>query len=171
MSSSLERVAEDYLVAKKLSDRPRKEYRSTATKWLSWGQGVNVDQIERQHIREFLDGVHAKSPQDGGANAGRTANKARENLRPFMSWTWEQDYVEKLPRFSQPEPQRDMAGRHYLAKADPHALYFATTRHSAHRDPMAFKAILLLPQPTAFNALLHGFDGESPRRRRKFGKS
>ena len=346
MSISLERVAEKYLVAKKLSEGTRKEYRSTVTKWLSWGQGVEVDQIERQHIRDFLDWVHEKATQDGGANAGRTANKARENLRAFMSWAWEQDYLEKLPRFPKPKPQRDVAGRHYLTKADLNALYFATYelprprgwnqdltvghhwraalvvfynygvdtgtvfktaafhepilwrhvswqpaspngqgqesrygwlyyrrvktkkqfyrpqnrvvrahlksllpehpepnqpvfdcgssrpnlqfqqlcrlasvkpkqdvetgeeklwvlkdlrktcatyydahmpessieilghsvggvtyRHYAHRDPLAFKAILSLPQPTAFNALMHGFDGECPCCRRKFGKS
>ena len=57
MSISLERVAEKYLVAKKLSEGTRKEYRSTVTKWLSWGHGVDVDQIERHHIRDFLDWV------------------------------------------------------------------------------------------------------------------
>jgi hypothetical protein len=54
MSISLEKVAEKYLVAKKLSAGTRKEYRSTVTKWLSWGQGVDVDRIERRHIRDFL---------------------------------------------------------------------------------------------------------------------
>ena len=93
---------------------------------LTWGQGVDVDQIERHHIRDFLDWVHDKATNDGGSNAGRTANKARENLRAIMSWAWEQDYVEKLPRFPKPKPQRDVAGRHYLTKSDLNALYFAT---------------------------------------------
>ena len=105
MSISLEKVAEKYLVAKKLSDGTQKEYRSTVTKWLTWGQGVDVDQVERHHIREFLDWVYDKTSNDGGSNAGRTANKARENLRAMMSWAWEQDYVEKLPRFPKPKPQ------------------------------------------------------------------
>ncbi len=35
MSISLEKTAEKYLVAKKLSAGTRKEYRSTVTKWLS----------------------------------------------------------------------------------------------------------------------------------------
>ena len=39
---------------------------------------------------------------------------------------WERDYVEKLPRFPKTKPQRDVAGRHYLTKADLNALYFAT---------------------------------------------
>jgi hypothetical protein len=126
MSISLEKVAEKYLVAKELSTGSRKEYRSTVTKWFTWGQGVDVDQIERHHIRDFLDWVHDKATNDGGSNAGRTANKARENLRAIMCWAWEQDYVEKLPRFPKPKPQRDVAGRHYLTKSDLNALYFAT---------------------------------------------
>jgi hypothetical protein len=111
MAISVEKVAEKYLVAKKLSAGTRKEYRATVTKWMAWGKGVDVDQLERHHLREFLDWVHEKASQDGGSNAGRTANKARENLRAIMS----------------------------------------------------------LPQPTAFNALLHGFDGECPCCRRRFG--
>jgi hypothetical protein len=40
MSISLEIVAEKFLVAKKLAIGTQKEYRSTVTKWLAWGQGV-----------------------------------------------------------------------------------------------------------------------------------
>jgi hypothetical protein len=116
MAISLENVAEKYLVAKKLSAGTRKEYRATVTKWMAWGKGVDVDQLERHHLREFLDWVHEKASHDGGSNAGRTANKARENLRAIMSWAWEQDYLEKLPRFPKPKPQRDVAGRHYLTE-------------------------------------------------------
>ena len=83
MSISLEAVALKYLATKKLSSG--KEYRATVTKWTAWGKGVDVDQIERTHIREFLDWVHEKAAGDGGSNAGRTANKARENLRAIMS--------------------------------------------------------------------------------------
>ena len=114
--------------AKKLSAGTRKEYPLTVTKWLSWGQGVDVDRIERRHIRDFLDWVHEKATNDGGSNAGRTANKARENLRAIMSWAWEQDYVEKPPQFPKPNPQRDVAGRQHLTKSDLNALYFATHR-------------------------------------------
>jgi len=112
------------LAAKKLSAGTTKEYRSTVTKWRTWGKGVDVDQIERHHIREFLDWVHERASHDGGSNAGRTANKARENLRAIMSWAWEQDYLGKLPRFPKPKPQRDVAGRHYLTKPDLNALYY-----------------------------------------------
>jgi CRISPR/Cas system-associated endonuclease Cas1 len=38
----------------------------------------------------------------------------------------------------------------------------------AHRAPLAFKAIMTLPQPTAFSALLKGCDGECPCCRRRF---
>ena len=69
MSISLERVAEKDRVAKKLSGGTRKEYRSTVTQWLAWGQGVDVDRIERQHIRDFLEWVHEKATQDAWANA------------------------------------------------------------------------------------------------------
>lgn len=43
-----------------------------------------------------------------------------------MSWAWEQDILQSLPRFPKPKPQRDVAGRHYLTKSDLNALYFAT---------------------------------------------
>lgn len=126
MSHSFESVAAKYLATKKLSSGTCKEYRSTVTKWTVWGKGVDVDQIGRVHLRDFLDWVHAKAGADGGSNAGRTANKARENLRAILSWAWEQDYLEKLPRFPAPKPQRDIAGRHYLTKSDLNALYFGT---------------------------------------------
>ena len=126
MSISLESVSAKYLTAKKLSGGTRKEYKSTVTKWTTWGNGVDVGEITRSHIRDFLDWVHEKAEQDGGSNPGRTANKARENLRAIMSWAWEHDYVAKLPAFPKPKPQRDVAGRHYLTKPDLNALYFAT---------------------------------------------
>jgi hypothetical protein len=41
-------------------------------------------------------------------------------------------------------------------------------RHYAHRAPLAFRAIMSLPQPTAFTTLLKGNDGECPCCRRRF---
>lgn len=96
MSHSIESVAAKYLNARKLSPGTCKEYRGTVTKWTAWGKGVNVDQIGRVHLRDFLDWVHEKAVADGGSNAGRTANKSRENLRAILSWAWEQDYLENL---------------------------------------------------------------------------
>jgi integrase len=126
MTISLETVVVKYLAAKRFSGGTRKEYKSTVAKWVAWERRVNVDQIERTHIRDFLDWVHGKAIADGGSNPGRTANKTRENLRAILSWSWEQDFIEKLPRSPNPKPQRDVAGRHYLTKPDLNALYFAT---------------------------------------------
>jgi hypothetical protein len=47
-------------------------------------------------------------------------------------------------------------------------LGLASNRHDAHRAPLAFRAIMTLPQPTAFTALLRGSDGECPCFRRRF---
>lgn len=49
-----------------------------------------------------------------------------------------------------------------------HSVGGITYRHYAHRDPLAFKAIMTLPQPPAFRALVNGFDGECPCCRRAF---
>ena len=43
-----------------------------------------------------------------------------------------------------------------------------TFRHYAHRAPLAFKAIMTIPQPSAFSALAKGFDGECSYCRRRF---
>lgn len=43
-----------------------------------------------------------------------------------------------------------------------------TYRHYAHRAPLAFRAILTLPQPSAFKALTKGFEGRCPCCRRSF---
>jgi len=73
-----------------------------------------------------MDHVHEQAVAEGGRNPGRTANKVRENLRAVLSWAWEQDFIETLPRFPRSRPQRDVAGRHYLTKSELNALYFAT---------------------------------------------
>ena len=49
-----------------------------------------------------------------------------------------------------------------------HSVGGITYRHYAHRAPLAFKAIMTLPQPTAFAALARGFDGECPCCRQRF---
>jgi hypothetical protein len=43
-----------------------------------------------------------------------------------------------------------------------------TYRHYAHRAPLTFRAIMTLPQPSAFTALAKGFDGRCPCCRRSF---
>jgi len=49
-----------------------------------------------------------------------------------------------------------------------HSVGGITYRHYAHRAPLAFKAIMTLPQPSAFLALVRGFDGGCPCCRRRF---
>ena len=85
-----------------------------------------IEQLRRKDVREFLDWVHEQAVKDEGTNPGRTANKAREHLRAVLSWAWEQELIEAPPRFPGPRDQRDVAGRHYLTKAEINALYFAT---------------------------------------------
>lgn len=52
-----------------------------------------------------------------------------------------------------------------------HSVGGITYRHYAHRDPLAFKAIMTMPQPSAFMALVKGVDGECPCCRRPFGSA
>ena len=70
MSISVENVAEKYLATKKLSSGTCKEYRSTVSKWTTWGKGVDVDEIGRTHLRDFLDWVHDRAAEDGGRTHG-----------------------------------------------------------------------------------------------------
>lgn len=90
-----------------------------------------MERLGRKEIRDFLDWVYERAVTQEGTNPGRTANKAREHLRAVISWAWEQDLIEVPPRFPKPRPQRDVAGRRYLSKAEINALYFAT--HSLER--------------------------------------
>ena len=70
--------------------------------------------------------MYERAVSDEGTNPGRTSNKARDHLRAIVGWAWEQDLIDSFPRFPRPKPQRDIAGRHYLTKAEINALYFAT---------------------------------------------
>ena len=49
-----------------------------------------------------------------------------------------------------------------------HSVGGVTYRHYAHRAPLAFRAIMTLPQPSAFAAMVKGFDGQCPCCRREF---
>jgi integrase len=126
MSTTFKSAAESYARAKGLSRGTRNEYTSTIRKWERWGGGGPIEQLRRKDVREFLDWVHEQALNDEGTNPGRTANKAREHLRAVLSWAWEQELIEAPPRFPGPRDQRDVAGRHYLTKAEINALYFAT---------------------------------------------
>ena len=193
MPTTLRTVVLKYLHAGRPARGTRDEYRTTLKKWKRWGDGVPIEKLGRKEIRDFLEWVYERALEQEGLNPGRTANKAREHLRAVLGWAWEQDLIASLPRFPKPKQQRDVAGRHYLTKAEINALYFATHRmkrprgwalpipvgrywrcalvaffNYAHRAPLAFKAIMTLPQPTAFSALIKGYDGECPCCRRRF---
>jgi hypothetical protein len=99
---------------------------ATLRKWEPWGAAVSLEELRRRDVREFLDWVYCRAVGDEGANPGRTPNEAGEHLKAVLSWAWEQEIVESPPRFPAPKPQRDVAGRHYLTKAELNALYFAT---------------------------------------------
>src|ERR1700749_2613150 len=49
-----------------------------------------------------------------------------KEIRAFLDWVHERAVIEALPLFPRPREQRDVAGRHYLTKAEINALYFAT---------------------------------------------
>ncbi|MGI8979434.1 MAG: hypothetical protein ACR2FY_09425 [Pirellulaceae bacterium] len=93
-----------------------------------------IEKLGRKEIREFLDWVHERAVKEDGTNPGRTANKAREQLRAVLSWAWDQEIIVAPPRFPKPKQQRDVAGRHYLTKSEINALYFATQRLSEYNS-------------------------------------
>lgn len=126
MPTTFEAAVAGYLRARNLRGGTRSEYQSTLRKWKKWGVDATIEELQRGHVRGFLDWVYEQAVLEEGTNPGRTANKARENLRAVVSWAWEQDLIELPPRFPKPRPQRDVAGRHYLTKAEINALYFAT---------------------------------------------
>jgi len=139
MPTTLKAAISQYLCAGTPAQGTRAEYKTTLAKWTEWGNGVPLERLGRKEIRAFLDWVYERAVTQDGINPGRTANKARAHLRAVISWAWEQDLIEVPPRFPKPRPQRDVAGRHYLTKAEINALYFAT--HSMERprgwtDPM-----------------------------------
>jgi hypothetical protein len=125
MSTTLASAIAKYLTAGNLARGAKDEYQTTLRKWTEWGGRVPIEDLGRRDIREFLDWVHERAVASEGTNPGQTANKAREHLRAVMSWAWEQEIIDTLPRFPKSRPQRDVAGRHYLTKPEINALYFA----------------------------------------------
>lgn len=126
MPTSLESAVATYLRCGNPAQRTREDYSTTLRKWERWGECVSLGELGRTEIREFLDWVYTDAASRDGRNPGRTANKVRSHLRAVMSWAWEQDLVNSLPRFPKVKPQRDVAGRHYLTRAEINAMYFAT---------------------------------------------
>lgn len=126
MPTTLKTVVAKYLRSGNPAQRTREEYATTLRKWDRWGRQVSLEELGRKEIREFLDWVHEDAAAQQGKNPGRTSNKVRSHLRAVMSWAREQDMVDALPRFPKLKPQRDVAGRHNLTKAEINAIYFAT---------------------------------------------
>ncbi len=128
MPTTLRTAVANYLRSGSPARGTRAEYHTTVRKWQQWGQGVPLEKLGRREIRDFLDWVYQRAVAEEGTNPGRTANKARDHLRAVISWAWDQELIETPPRFPKPRPQRDVAGRHYLTKAEINALYFGTHR-------------------------------------------
>ena len=61
-----------------------------------------MEKLGRTEIREFLDWVYERAVTERGTNPGRTANKAREHLRAVVSWAWDQELIDSLPRLPKP---------------------------------------------------------------------
>jgi integrase len=126
MATTLQMAVSQYLRSGNLARGTRAEYQTTLKKWTEWGGAVPIEQLGRREIGGFLDWVYEQAVAQEGTNPGRTANKARDHLRAVISWAWEEELIETPPRFPKPREQRDVAGRHYLTKAEINALYFST---------------------------------------------
>lgn len=126
MPTTLNTAITRYLRAHRPAQGTANGYRTTLKKWSEWGGGVSLEKLGRKEVRTFLDWVYDDAVLRDGTNPGRTTNKAREHLRAVLAWAWDQDVIDALPRFPKPRPQRDVAGRHFLSKAEINALYFAT---------------------------------------------
>lgn len=124
--TTIETAMSDYLRSGTLARSTRAEYRTMLIKWHEWSGQVPIDKLGRKEIREFLDWVYERAVAQQGTNPGRTDNKAGEQLRAVIGWAWDQELIDALPRFPKPKPQRDVAGLHYLTKAEINALYFTT---------------------------------------------
>lgn len=133
MPTTLESVVANYLRSGNLAQRTREEYSTTPRKWSRWSGAVPLENLGKKEIREFFDWVQEDAAGWHGSNPGRTANKVRSHLRAVLSWAWEHDLVDALPRFPKLKPQRDVAGRHYLTKPEINSLYFATHQMSRPR--------------------------------------
>ena len=126
MPTTLSTAITRFLRSGRPSRGTKAEYQTTKRKWEKWGNGVPIEQLDRKHIREFLSWVFDQAVAEQGTNPGRTANKAREQLKAVLSWAWDQELVDSLPRFPKRKDQRDVAGRHYFTKQEINDLYFAT---------------------------------------------
>ena len=133
MPTTLKSVTNKYLKARNLAQGTRSEYQTTLAKWQRWKGRVPIERLDRPTIREFLNWIYDRAVSDGGSNPGRTSNKARTHLRAVLTWAWDNDLLEQLPRFPKPVQFNNVAGRHYLTKSELNSLYFATHEMSRPR--------------------------------------
>lgn len=89
MPTTLKTAVENYLRSVDPAQGTRAEYYTTLRKWKQWGGGTHIERLGRKEIREFLEWVYTRAVEEDGTNPGRTANKAREQLRAVFSWAWD----------------------------------------------------------------------------------
>lgn len=85
MPTTLKAAVTKYVRSASLARGTRAEYHMTLKKWKQWGGGVLIENLGREEIREFLDWDDEHAVAQQGTNPGRTANKAREQLRAIMT--------------------------------------------------------------------------------------
>ena len=117
MAISLESATNKYLLDRQSSIATCVEYRATVNKWKEWGKELALESIGRTELREFIDWVYQRAIKQDGRNPERTANKCREHLRAVMSWAWEHELIEEIPRFPRTRKQRTVAGRFPAARS------------------------------------------------------
>jgi hypothetical protein len=111
--------------------------------WPQWRVRVVVRALHDEAVVLFLI-MRGRSPKRHGGEALIDESWELKDLRRTCA-TYFNEYV--------PESSIEILG---------HSVGGIAYRHYAHRAPLAFKAIRTIPQPTAFSALIKGYDGEWP---------
>lgn len=132
-------LCDQYLDAKRAAPRTRDEYRTTCKRLGEWSSQIlhrcvspmQVSELSREVIKDFLDWVYAQAVSKGDKNPGRSANKRRDHLHSVLTWALAQELIESLPRFPEQRDTKEAAGLFYLNESELNALYWAT--HSMPR--------------------------------------
>jgi hypothetical protein len=95
---------------------------------------------------------------------GLAGIKPKTNVESGEEGPWELKDLGKTCATCNDEPVPESS-----AKILGHSAGGITYRRYTHRAPLAFKAVMPLPQPGAFSALINGYDGECPCCRRRSG--
>ena len=80
MPTTLTTAVLNYLRSGKPAQGTQPEYQTTLRKWKQGWRNAHR-KVGRKEIRDFLDWVYNLAVAEHGTNQGRTANKAREQLR------------------------------------------------------------------------------------------